>query len=191
MSERFPLVSLAVPGTGSPVDGTAAITLSERRPGTIADIAIWDEATDIAATLGIFAMPAPGGVVAGPGLICLSTAPGRMTAIAQAADLADRLDVEISLDEGTVVDQTHGRAGLRISGDPAATLIQKGVSFDISRFAPMSATNAGIHHMGATIIRLADDTFDVFATTSLANSLWDWVTDAAVEHGWRVGVSVP
>ena len=190
MSERFPLASLAVPGTGNPVGGAAAITLSERRPGSVVEIALWSEKSNIAGILGVSALPEPSRVVAGPGLVCLSTAPGRITVIAQQSGLAGRLETGMILDEGTVVDHTHGRAGVRISGEPAATLMQKGVSFDISRFAPMSATNAGIHHIGATIIRLDDDRFDLFAMTSLANSLWDWATDAAVEYGWQVGAPV-
>ncbi len=54
----------------------------------------------------------------------------------------------------------------------------------------MAATNAGLHHMSVTVIRLDAETFDVFVMTSLAGSLWDWATDAAVEYGWQVAAPV-
>ncbi len=190
MSERFPLAERAVPGAGRPVENAAAITLSERRPGSVVEIALWDENTNVSKAIGLTAQPRPGSVVASPGLLCLSTAPGRLTVIAQQPGLAERIATATDLDRGTVVDQTHGRAGLRISGAPAATLVQKGVSFDVSAFAPMSATNAGLHHMSATVVRLDAVTFDLFVATSLAGSLWDRVADAAIEYGWRTGTPV-
>ncbi len=192
MSELYPLAHLAVPGAGRPVGTTSAITLAERRPGSIAEFAFWDSETPIPKSFVPGSQPEPNRAVMAPGHVFLSIAPGRYMAIGQETGLSERLEAEIPIDDGTVVDLTHGRAGLRITGGPAADLLQKGLSFDlaIGAFPPMAATNAGLHHMSVTVIRLDAETFDVFVMTSLAGSLWDWATDAAVEYGWQVAAPV-
>jgi methylglutamate dehydrogenase subunit D len=192
MSELYPLSHLAVPGAGRPVGTDSAITLAERRPGSIAEFAFWDAGTPIPKSIVPGSQPEPNRAVTTPGHVFLSVAPGRYMAIGQDSGLAERLEAAIPITDGTVVDLTHGRAGLRVTGVPAADLLQKGLSFDlnIDAFPPMAATNGGLHHMSVTVIRLDADVFDVFVMTSLAGSLWDWVTDAAVEYGWQVAAPV-
>jgi methylglutamate dehydrogenase subunit D len=192
MSELYPLSHLAVPGAGRPVGETSAITLSERRPGSVVEFAFWDAAAAIPKSIVPGGRREPNRAVTTPGHVFLSVAPGRYLAIGQDSGLAERLEAAIPITDGTVVDLTHGRAGLRVTGVPAAALLQKGLSFDLDShaFPPMSATTGGLHHMAVTVIKLDAETFDVFVMTSLAGSLWDWVTDAAVEFGWQVAAPV-
>ena len=192
MSELYPLANLAVPGAGRPVGASSAITLAERRPGSIVEFTFWDAEKAIAKSIVPGGRIDPNQAVATPGHIYMSIGPGRYMAIGQEPGLADGLEADIPIGDGTVVDLTHGRAGLRISGARAADLLQKGLSFDLdlAAFPPMAATNGGLHHISVTVIRLDAETFDVFVMTSLAGSLWDWVTDAAVEYGWQVAAPV-
>jgi len=188
MSEVYPLEKVAVPGAGRPAAGTSAITLAERRPGSIVEVAVWDSGEAVPAT--VFPGGAPSGrtAVSTPGHLYISLAPGRYLAIGQDAGLAARLQQALPVSEGTVTDLTHGRAGIRITGAPAADLLQKGLAFDlgVEAFPPMSATTAGLAHISVTVVRLDAETFDIYAMTSFAQSLWDWVSDAAVEYGWQV-----
>jgi sarcosine oxidase subunit gamma len=192
MSERFPLAALAVPGAGRPANGACAISLSERRPGSIVEFALWNGGNAAATVIGGTTRPEPNRAVSTPGHLHLSTGPGRFMAIGQEAGLAKRLQGVIPAQDGAVVDVAHGRAGIRVSGAPTPELLQKGLSFDLdlSAFPAMAATNAGLHHMSVTVIRLDEQTFDLFVMTSLAGSLWAWVTDAAVEYGWQVSAPV-
>lgn len=192
MSELYPLAHLAVPGAGRPVGTDSAITLAERRPGSVVEFAFRDAGTPIPKSIVPGSQPEPNRAVATHDGVILSVAPGRYLAIGTEPGLAERLEAEIAIEAGTFVDLTHGRAGLRITGAPAADLLQKGLSFDLdlAAFPPLAAANGGLHHMSVTVIRLDADVFDVFVMTSLAGSLWDWVTDAAVEYGWQVAAPV-
>lgn len=188
--ERFALAALMRPGQDSPAAGAVGVTLSERRPGSIVEIATWNRsAPGLAEAAGVSDLPAPGRLAASPGRLFASPAPGRWLAIAQDTGLAERFRAAIAADVGAVTDLTHARAGLRLSGPAAEPLLQKGLSFDLapSAFAPMSIAQGGIHHMGVTVLRLDPDTFDVLVLSSFAGSLWDWLREAAIEFGWRMG----
>jgi|FEC22Drversion2_1045045.scaffolds.fasta_scaffold00517_17 heterotetrameric sarcosine oxidase gamma subunit len=188
--EWFPLAALMRPGRDSPAAGAIGVTLSERRPGAIVEIATWHRSIPtLAAVAGLAELPPPGRLAAAPGRLFGSLAPGRWLAIAQDSGLAERLRTAIPADEGAVTDITHARVGLRLAGPSAEPLLQKGLSFDIapSAFVPKSVAQSGIHHMGVTVLRLDPSTFDVYVASSFAGSLWDWVSEAAIEFGWRIG----
>jgi len=190
--ELFPLAPLAIPGTGQDAAGDRALTLAERRPGSFVEIACWSDegatAKALADAIGAKRPPQIGRGVTAPGQMLLSVGPDRYLALSQETGLANLLAGAVAAEAGALVDLTHGRTGLRISGAPAERLLQKGVSFDLgkSAFPAMSVASTAIHHIGVTLIRADGDTFDVFAMSSFAESLWDWVTDAAVEFGWTV-----
>lgn len=196
MSEQFPLETLARIDAGRDAAGARAITLSERRPGSIVEIAVWSNgkkaATAISKATGIKNPPALGRTMTSPGNMLLAIGPGRYLAISQDEGLAQRLSAKVPAGEGVIVDLTHGRVGIRISGLAAQPLLQKGLSFDldIAAFPPMATTSSAIHHMGVTVVRIDETCFDVFAMSSFAGSLWDWATDAAVEYGWQVSTPV-
>lgn len=188
--ERYTLAALMRPGQGAPAAGEVGVTLSERRPGAIVEIATWSEAAaNLATAAGVPELPRPGKLAAAPGRLLASLAPGRWLALGQEAGLVARLETAVPAEQGSVTDITHARAGLRLSGAAAQPLLQKGLSFDLdpAAFAPMSIAQSGIHHMGVTVLRLAPVTFDLFVMSSLAGSLWDWVREASIEFGWRIG----
>ena len=188
--ERYALAELMRPGQEAPAAGGIGVTLSERRPGAVIEIATWtDAAPELAAAIAIAELPAPGRVAAAPGRLVASLAPGRWLVLGQEAGLVGRMEAVLPAERGAVTDITHARAGLRLSGAAAQPLLQKGLSFDLdpSAFAPMSIAQSGIHHMGVTMLRLDQATFDLFVMSSLAVSLWDWVREAATEFGWRIG----
>ncbi|MEJ8573224.1 sarcosine oxidase subunit gamma [Microbaculum marinum] len=197
MSEVFPLAALAVPGTGSEVPDTAPVQIAERRPGAFVEIRLWKESPRLSGTIAAAAecqeLPAPGRVVTAPGHMLLSAGPARYFAVAQEEGLAGRIAGVVAPGEAAVVDLTHGRVGLRIAGPNAERLLQKGLAFDLASksFPPGSATTGAIHHMAVTVVMIAEETFDIFAMSSLAGSVWDWLTDSAVEYGWRVTQPIP
>lgn len=196
MSELFPLEAFARTDAGQDAANARAITLSERRPGSFVEIAIWSNgkktATAISKETGIKGLPGLGHAMTSPGNMLLAIGPGRYLAISQDEGLAQRLSAKVPVGEGVIVDLTHGRVGIRISGSPAQALLQKGLSLDldVAAFPAMAAASSAIHHMGITVVRIDETCFDVFAMTSFAGSLWEWVTDAAVEYGWQVSAPI-
>jgi len=83
-------------------------------------------------------------------------------------------------DLGAVVDQSHGRCGLRLSGQHARKVMAKNTSIDLHpiAFGPGQCALTAVAHMSALVIQV-DDTpsYDLFVARSLARSFAD-----AIEH---------
>jgi len=83
-------------------------------------------------------------------------------------------------DLGAVVDQSHGRCGLRLSGLHARKVLAKNTSIDLHpvSFAAGQCALTSVAHMSALVIQL-DDTpgYDLFVARSLARSFAH-----AIEH---------
>lgn len=90
-----------------------------------------------------------------------------------------------------VVDDSHAKAGVRISG-AAVDVLRKGLSvdFDERAFPVGRIIQARGFHVGVTVIRRAADSFDIYGARSFAASLLDAVLDAALEVGWQAGETI-
>jgi sarcosine oxidase subunit gamma len=81
---------------------------------------------------------------------------------------------------GAVVDQSHGRCGLRLSGSRARQVMAKNTAIDLHprAFGPGRCAMTSVAHMNATIIQVDDTpTYDLFVIRSLARSFAH-----AIEH---------
>ncbi len=79
-----------------------------------------------------------------------------------------------------VVDQSHGRCGLRLSGSRARQVMAKNTAIDLHprAFGPGSCAMTSVAHMNATIVQVDDaPTYDLFVIRSLARSFAH-----AIEH---------
>lgn len=84
-------------------------------------------------------------------------------------------------DKAGVVDQSHGRVGLRLSGEHARTVVKKNCAVDVHprSFGPGSCALTTIAHIGALLIQVDDaPTYDMFVNRSFARSF-----AASVVHG--------
>lgn len=90
-----------------------------------------------------------------------------------------------------VIDDSHGRAGIRLTG-AAVDVIGKGFSFDFSlgAFPVGRIAQAKGFGMALTLMRRAEDSFDVYCAASYAQSLAEALTDAALEFGWRSDAAI-
>lgn len=115
-------------------------------------------------------------------LALLGIGPGAWLMLAQDAPtdwglcMADEL-----ADIASVFDQTSGYAILRISGQQAAALLQKGafVDLDPGVFPPGSVAVTVIEHIGAILWRLDETTFEIAVFRSFAGSFAHWLVTAA------------
>ena len=83
-------------------------------------------------------------------------------------------------DIGAVVDQSHGRCGLRLSGKHARKAMAKNTSIDLHplSFGPGQCALTSVAHMSALVIQVDDEpSYDLFVARSLARSFTD-----AIEH---------
>ncbi len=89
--------------------------------------------------------------------------------------------------EAAVVDLSHGRAVIRISGRSARSVLMKGSSLDWHPrgTAPDSCAQTALFHIPALIDCRDIDVFDLYAARGYARSLWHHVADAAAEYGYQ------
>jgi heterotetrameric sarcosine oxidase gamma subunit len=90
---------------------------------------------------------------------------------------------------GAVTDVSGGRVALRIGGAKPRALLAKGCPLDLhpSAFRSGTCAQSVLAQVSVLIHALGDgEDFDLYAARSYAVHLWQWLTDAAAEFGYRV-----
>ena len=74
-----------------------------------------------------------------------------------------------------VMDQSHGRVRIGISGRSSRLLLSKGTAVDLDPavFAEGSSAMTMVGHISVQIARTGDDSFELTVLRSFAESLWD------------------
>jgi heterotetrameric sarcosine oxidase gamma subunit len=88
---------------------------------------------------------------------------------------------------GTVLDLSHSRTWLRLSGDKAPRLLNHFLPIDLreSAFATGAVASTALHHVGVTLWREAGS-YSLLIPRSFALSLWELVTETAQQYGVTV-----
>lgn len=190
----YALTDIAQPGTfGALGKGGPGLTISELRPETMLQIGAWPRTretleTILASSLQL-SVPAVSGqaAVSAAGTL-MAIAPGRYLLVSDSSDIAQDLSEQINPEIGVITDLSHARAGIRISGSNAADVLLKGVAIDldIRKFSVNSVAQTSFHHIGLTLHRTDDTTFELFVFRGFAISFWEALTDAALEYGYQV-----
>jgi sarcosine oxidase, subunit gamma len=73
-----------------------------------------------------------------------------------------------------VVDQSHGRVLIRVSGAPVRKMLAKGTALDLhpDQFPIGDATTTLIGHIAVNLCRTAGDQFELLVLRGFAESLW-------------------
>lgn len=97
---------------------------------------------------------------------------------AELTDLADRLKPMVD-----IVDQSHGRIRIGLSGEKATAVLAKGTAADLAlaAFPVGHATMTLIGHIGAHITRTGENAFELMVLRGFAESLWDELADMCAE----------
>ena len=76
---------------------------------------------------------------------------------------------------------SSGRCRIEITGPKARALLSACAAIDFSprAFGQNAYVMTGIHHMPVLIHALSDEVFHLYGHRSFAQSLWDWLVDAA------------
>ncbi|PBB28975.1 sarcosine oxidase subunit gamma family protein [Mesorhizobium sp. WSM3882] len=84
-----------------------------------------------------------------------------------------------------VIDQSHGRVRIAITGGNAAAVLAKGTGADLGVLAfPVGCSTATlIGHIAAHLTRLGEDEFEIAVLRSFAEGMWDDLTDMSSEFG--------
>src|SRR6185437_14176558 len=89
-------------------------------------------------------------------------------------------------DAASIVDQSHGRALIRVTGPRAREALAKGVLIDLHprAFGPGSAASTVVSHIGMHFWQVdAAPTYEIAVASSLALAFLEWLTEAAAEFG--------
>jgi len=194
-ARRSPLDAVWQPGDyGATAVGGPGVTMVRRlglssvqldaRCGAVADLR---KAVDEA--LGL-ALPDPGRAASANGLRALWLGPDRwMLLAADGFGLEARLRAVAEPAGGAVVDQSHGRAILRLSGPAVRDVLAKGTGVDLHprACAEGAVAQTGLFHLSVTLDRRrGSGTFDVHGMRGFAQSLFESLCEAAAEFGYRL-----
>lgn len=181
MAERLSALA-AVPLSSS--DG-ARVTLREVRSGSILQVQVWPGRADAlrraVAELLVVDLPLLGETAEAEGLVIAAIAPGRFLLASAENGLAERLAAALPAADAAISDVTHGRVVLGLEGPSAEPLLQGCLMFDLDglAFPPGRAAQGMIHHVDVVIHRRAATVFDLWTLRSFAQSLAEWLMDAA------------
>lgn len=170
-------------GSGGP-----GIQLGERHIASAWLIAAWPErlvetGAAVATAVGVAAAPGPGASATGPGGTLLRTEPLKWLLISENEIARPSLDAA----NGTVLELSHSRTVIHVSGPKAQDLMARMVPLDLrlSKFPEGAVTNTALHHLGVTILA-RNGGFDIMVLRSFGLAIWDILIDSAAQFGGEI-----
>jgi sarcosine oxidase subunit gamma len=195
LQQRSPFSGLIKPGRYGAQGGDPGVSLSER-PGLAMFVIsagagkAGEVAAKVRSTTGLELPDGPNRVSNG-GFALIGTGPGQWLAVVEGKSglaLLARLAAALK-GFATLVDQSDGKAVLRISGPRARDVLAKGCSLDLhpSVFKPGSAGTTPVSLIDCVIWQVDETpTYDLAVASSFAGSFWSWITSSAAEYGCAV-----
>ncbi|MGE0725016.1 MAG: sarcosine oxidase subunit gamma [Alphaproteobacteria bacterium] len=189
---RSPLAELRRPGRHG-ADGPAPVVIAEVAQGIVQVTARRGRTGDVAARAGVAAgtpLPGPGRSVTAGGLTAIWVQPDSWLVLGPREEgvLARRM-AETFGDAASVVDQSHGKTALTLSGTAARAVLAKGCRLDLHPDV-FRVGHAGVIQIAeiGCVVHLIDatPTFGLIVPSSLAESFWEWLTISAAEFGYSV-----
>jgi len=94
---------------------------------------------------------------------------------------------ELQAETTCVLDLSHSRTWLQISGSHAPALLNHFLPIDLrdSHFAKNTVVNTAFHHIGVTLWR-SDTAFELLLPRSFAASLTELLTASARQYGYKI-----
>ena len=94
---------------------------------------------------------------------------------------------ELDVEQGVLLDLSHSRTRMRVSGPRAAELINRHLPLDLrdASFPQGSVASSAFHHVGVTVWRSSLG-FEMFLPRGYAMSLWEMLLESAGQFGAEV-----
>jgi len=110
--------------------------------------------------------------------------------IAAGSDSMVRLARELPTLAGTVTMLSAARVRIRITGPAARDVLAKGIALDLHprAFQVGRSAQTGLHHTGVFLERTGEDSYEIYLPRTYAESIWEWLIDAALPFGYDVAV---
>lgn len=180
MSDRVsPLGPDYKPGQYGNLGSGIGVTLSEPEFGFLGELAAFPDSAESVSKLADTASK--------PGAIAFRIAANRWF-LAGPDGMDGPLSAKLKPANGSLIDLSHGRTALRISGPKAEWVLSKLYAIDFrTRAFPAGTGLATSHHNIFTQIHRDDEqTFTLFVFRSFARAFWHTLQRAAEETGYQV-----
>lgn len=94
---------------------------------------------------------------------------------------------ELSPEEGSILDLSHSRTQLRISGNDSITLLNRHLPIDLreASFPLNSVASTAFHHCSVTLWRSING-YELFLPRAFALSLWEILLESAAQFGYEI-----
>lgn len=173
------------------------VQLREWRAASIVQVGAFGEAVGIVSALieSVAGLPVPStGVQAAAAddvMRIFATGPGRFVVVARDDPYVEYALVQrIAAEQASIVDLTHSRAVLRLSGARARDVLAKCCSVDLHQreFPGNGFVQCKLGHLAVWLHQIeATSAFDLFVYRGFLRSLWDELHHAALEYGVASG----
>lgn len=181
MSDRVsPLGPDHRPGQYGNLGGGIGVTLSEPEFGFLGELAAFPDSEEAVSILADAAASKPGAIV-------FRIAANRWF-LAGPEGMDGPLSAKLKPANGSLIDLTHGRTALRISGPKADWVLSKlyAIDFSISAFPAGTGLATSHHNIFTQIHRDDEQTYTLFVFRSFARAFWHTLQRAAEETGYEV-----
>ncbi len=174
----------------APSPRKAQLSLSEKAPGALIQIAAWgDVEAALTPALKELGFSGLGGYqeIQGTGeILAYRTAPDRILLRhpGSLSAVAKTLDPELACS----LDLSHARWVFGIEGTAGPDLLARLLPIDCTAeiFAIDHFAQSALHHVGVLLHRRAETRWELLVPVTWAQSLWDYMTDAARPLGYRI-----
>jgi methylglutamate dehydrogenase subunit D len=189
LERRSPLAGL------KPISSTA-ISLGEVRGFTLTQAAVFSRDAEAAVAAVTGSLPTTAMTAQeSNGRIIFRNAPFQFWLVGPEGDDVGRRLAGICI----VTPLSHSRTRIFVEGPAAREIMRKGMplDFDETVFIPGMFAMTGLHHTPVLVHCVAANRFEIYAMRTFAASIWEWLSDAALEFTagadadatWRAGRS--
>ena len=174
MLERRSALAIATPYRSS------LLQLGEARGFSLIQVAGFGKAFEKTITPALGKLPAKVGIaIEHDGRALMRISPDQFWIIGREKD-------DIALELGPQVAITplsHSRTRIFLEGEPARDVLAKGIPLDFHRsaFKPGMFAMTGLHHTPVLVHCISENRFELYAMRTFALTIWEWLTDAALE----------
>ena len=166
-------------------EGGIGVILTEVRDLCLHQVAAWPETIttvgeQIAGSIGAEYAPGPCSSRNGSSASLLRIEPLKWWVYgAEAPAVAD--------DHGAILDLSHSRTHLRISGPQAAALLNRLLPLDLrpASFGVGAVASSALHHVGVTLWR-TEHGYELFVPRGFAVAVWEIIVETASQFGAEV-----
>jgi len=166
-------------------DGTAGVRIEEIRDLVLHQVAVWPDSMDVvgkqvAKATGCKSAPGPCQATVGKKATMLRIEPLKWWLVGGEVEV-------LEAEQGATLDISHSRTQIRISGDQAASYLNRHLSLDLREdsFPVGSVASTAIHHVGVTLWR-SEHGYELFIPRGFALSIWEGMFESAMQFGVEV-----